>query len=256
MVRPSGRDRHPILFDESSVILPDSVATDYGLSVGDSVQIVVEDKSYTLRITGLCAQYTSKTLYLSFASAAAAGMDTSAHTLLLTLPQGESAGIAAEALAGQDNVKSVGTREDFISRSQDTLKTLNATILILLVSAAMLGMTVIYNITSINIFERTREYATLMVLGYYKSEVNWLILRENMVLTAFGGLLGLPAGYYLFVYLADVISQSNLQIPTGLDPGMVAATLILTFIFALITNLLLRPTIKRIVLVEALKSVE
>lgn len=256
MIHPSGKDGNPIQFDASSVILPDSLAKEYGLSVGDSLQLAVEDENYTVTITGFCTQYTSKTLYMSFESAAAVGMDASAHTLLLTLPQDESAVAAAESLSKLETVKSAGTREDFISRSQEMLKTLNATILILLVSAAMLGMTVIYNITSINIFERTREYATLMVLGYYKREVNRLILRENMVLTLFGSLFGLPSGYYLFVYLTQVISQSNLSIPNSFDLKMAAATFLLTAVFALVTNLLLQPKVKKIVLVEALKSVE
>lgn len=256
MIHPSGKDGNPIQFDASSVILPDSLAKEYGLSVGDSLQLAVEDENYTVTITGFCTQYTSKTLYMSFESAAAVGMDASAHTLLLTLPQDESAVAAAESLSKLETVKSAGTREDFISRSQEMLKTLNATILILLVSAAMLGMTVIYNITSINIFERTREYATLMVLGYYKREVNRLILRENMALTLFGSLFGLPSGYYLFVYLTQVISQSNLSIPNSFDLKMAAATLLLTAVFALVTNLLLQPKVKKIVLVEALKSVE
>ena len=256
MTSPSDQHGHAIQIEKSSVILPDSMAVDYGLSVGDPLNISVEDTSYTLIITGFCQQYTSKTLYLSFDSAAAAGMDISAHTLLLTLPKGEDVGAASEALSHLEEVKSAGTREDVILRSQDMLKTLDATILILLISAAMLGMTVIYNITSINIFERTREYATLMVLGYYKKEVNRLIFRENMFLTVFGSLLGLPAGYTLFQYLANVISQSNLRIPNGFDNRMAVATLLLTFLFALITNLLLRPKMKKIVLVEALKSVE
>lgn len=256
MVRPSGKDGQPVQIDPASVILPDSIAEDYGLSVGDPLNLAVDDQSYTFTITGFSTQYTSKTLYLSFDRAIASGMESSAHTLFLTLPQGEDAGAAAETLSKLEAVKSAGTREDVIIRSHDMLKTLNATILILLVSAAMLGMTVIYNITSINIFERTREYATLMVLGYYKKEVTSLILRENMILTAFGGLLGLPAGYYLFASLAKVISQSNLRLPSSFDGEMAAATLLLTVVFTLITNLLLHSRIKKIVLVEALKSIE
>ncbi|WKY43267.1 ABC transporter permease [Eubacteriaceae bacterium ES2] len=256
MIRPFDQNGQVIQFDESSVLLPDSIAEEFGLSVGDPLSITIDNQSYTLRITGFCTQYTSKTLYLSFDSAAAAGMDTSAHSLLLTLPPNEDAGNAAKMLSIQENVKSTSTREDVISRSQDMLKTLNATILILLVSAVLLGMTVIYNIASINIFERTREYATLMVLGYYKKEVNRMIFRENIILTALGSLLGFPAGYYLFVNLAGVISQSNLKLPTDFNTGMAATTLLLTVLFALTTNLLLYPKIKKIVLVEALKSIE
>lgn len=245
-----------IVFEPNSVIIPDSVAKDYGLSVGDRFQTSFDDTEHTLTVTGISVQYTAKIMYLSFDSAKAAGIDCTADTLLVELADESMLNSAVDTLSKQDTVKSVSTKADIIARSKDMLKTLNATIFLILISAAVLAVTVIYNITSINIFERTREYATLMVLGYYKKEVNRLTLAENVILTAFGCLLGLPAGYYLFLYLAGVISRTNLQIPTGLDWRMAAVTIALTFGFTFISNLLLRPKIKNIVLVEALKSVE
>ncbi|OJU17714.1 MAG: hypothetical protein BGN88_00210 [Clostridiales bacterium 43-6] len=246
----------PITMHENSVIIPDSIATDYGISVGDVINVTVDDKKYSLKVTDISVQYAAKTMYLSFESAKAVKIDTAADTGLVKLADESEIQSATGWLTNQEDVKSVNTKEDMIARSKDMLKTLNATILLILISAAILAVTVIYNITSINIFERTREYATLMVLGYYKKEVNRLTLVENLILTALGCLLGLPSGYYLFQYLADIISASSLRIPTGLNPVMVAVTIALTFFFALLSNLLLRPKIKNIVLVEALKSVE
>lgn len=245
-----------ITFDQNSVVIPDTIAKEYGLFVGDYINVTVNDVKYRLKVSDISMEYATKTMYMTFNSAKACGLDLSKDTLLVALKAGSSAEHTVQTLSGESDVKSVNTKEDMVSHSKDMLKTLNATILLILISAAVLAITVIYNITSINIFERTREYATLMVLGYYKEEVNHLTLVENLLTTGFGSLLGLPLGYVLFRYLAEIIGESNLRIPTGLDFKMVIATIILTFAFTFLSHLLLRPKIKNIVLTEALKSVE
>jgi len=256
LVHLFNEQNQPIIVNENSVIIPDSISKDYGVKIGDVLIVTVEDEKYSLKVTDVSVQYAAKTIYLSFESAKAAKIDTAADTALVKVTNKSEIQSAMGWLTNQENVKSVNTKEDMIARSKDMLKTLNATILLIMISAAILAVMVIYNITAINIFERTREYATLMVLGYYKKEVNRLTLVENLILTGLGCLIGLPAGYYLFRYLANVISASSLRIPTRLNPVMVAVTVALTFFFALLSNLLLRPKIKNIVLVEALKSVE
>lgn len=243
-------------FHENSVIIPDSIAQSYGICLGDQIQVIVDDLEYSLTVTDISVQYTAKTMYLTFEGAKKAGMDTDTGTLLVLLADQEQLDGAVSALSDRGDIKSISTTTDIISRNKDMLNTLNATIMLILSAAAILAVTVIYNTTSINIFERTREYATLMVLGYYKSEVNHLTLVENMILTAFGCILGLPLGIVLFQYLAELISRSSLRIPSQLDFTMLAVTVILTFVFTLLSNLLLRPKIKHIVLTEALKSVE
>jgi putative ABC transport system permease protein len=122
--------------------------------------------------------------------------------------------------------------------------------------ASVLAVTVIYNITSINIFERTREYATLMVLGYFKKEVFRLMFVENMILTTLGCLAGLPLGITLYRYLTDVISRSNLALPNEISALVIILSTAVTFVVSIVTNMIIQPKIKKIVIAEALKSVE
>ena len=125
-----------------------------------------------------------------------------------------------------------------------------------MIGAAVLAVTVIYNITSINVMERSREIATLMVLGYRKHETARLIIAENIVITIIGCLIGLPLGYGMFYWLAQVVSGLNVAIPVNLPVLVVLICLCAVFAFSMLATLFMTRKIMKIDMVEALKSVE
>lgn len=239
-----------------SVIIPKSMADTYHLQIGDTITVTIDNRDYELTITGIAVQYAAQTMDISYPAAQAAGMDTSSKTALVSLRDSADIDAAAQAVSLQDGVKSVNTKDNMIQRSREMMGTLNTMIYIIIFGAAVLSVSVIYNITSIVIFERTREFATLMVLGYYKKEINRLVFVENMATTAFGCLIGIPCGAALFRYLIGLISTDNLSFPSALNPVVTAAAVLITFLFSMLANILLMPKIKKIKPVEALKSVE
>ena len=243
-------------FFQDSVIIPKSMADEYSLKTGDPITVAINSKEYFMTITGIAVEYAAKSIYVSCPAAEKAGIDTTSKSAFISLQNPEGADVAAQAISSQDGVKIVNTKENMIQRSREMMGTLNTMILIIIIGAAVLSMTVIYNITSIAIFERTREFATLMVLGYYKKEVNRLMFVENMVTTAFGCIVGLPFGAALSRYIISLMSSNNLSFPSTLNAAVAAASIILTFAFSVFANILLKTKVKKIVLVEALKSVE
>ena len=240
----------------NSVVIPQSVADSYYIKVGDNINIIVNDQEYNLTVTDIALEYTSGTVYVAYPKALQAGIDTSSKSVLVAFQNSGNTDAAVELITSQEDVKQVNTKDNIVQRSKDLISTVNSMILIILLGAVALSMTVIYNITSINIFEHTREYATLMVLGYYKREVNHLILVENMVLTGFGSIVGIPFGVMLFQYIIGLMSRNTLTFPATPHPAAIALAIILTFAFSLLANILLRSKIKNIVLVEALKGAE
>ncbi len=250
---PGGK---PLSISGNSVIIPQSVADDFSLKAGDNITIINNDQEYNLTITDIALEYTSGSIYVAYPSALKSGMDTTSQSILVAFQDSGNTDAAMKLLTSQEDVKQVNTKDNVVQRSKDLISTVNSMILIIMLGAVVLSMTVIYNITSINIFERTREYATLMVLGYYKNEVNRLILVENMVLTGFGSIIGIPFGVILFQYIIGLMSRNALTFPATPHTAAIALAIILTFAFSLLANILLRSKIKNIVLVEALKSVE
>ena len=113
------------------------------------------------------------------------------------------------------------------------LESLDIVIIVLIISAGMLAFVVLYNLNNINITERKRELATLKVLGFYDKEVSSYVYRENILLTLIGALAGLLIGKILHLY-----------------------AFLLTVAFSLFVNGVMYFKLKKINMVESLKSVE
>ena len=127
---------------------------------------------------------------------------------------------------------------------------------ILIFLAAVLSVAVIYNIATINIFERQRELATMKVLGFKDSEVRNLIFYENYLITLFGILLGLPFGRWLGNYLMAMYTTDMYSIPFVADFNTYVLSVALIIGFTILANLILSKKIRVINMVEALKSNE
>ncbi|GLC31762.1 FtsX-like permease family protein [Clostridium omnivorum] len=238
---------------ENSVIIPKSIADKYSLNIGDKLSFEANGEKYAMTISDISVQYIGKSIYVSYSNAKNIGFDTNSSSLLVSTDNAEK---LSEDLSKDDTVRSVDTKDNIIKKSKETINMLNTLIFIIIAAAGVLAVTVIYNITSINIFERTRELATLMVLGYYKNESGKLVFIENLVLAAIGCLGGIPLGVILFKNIINIIATNDLALPKTINPIMVSAAVLLTFVFTMSANLLSKGKIKKIVMVEALKGVE
>ena len=138
----------------------------------------------------------------------------------------------------------------------DTMDSFAYVSLILIVSAGALAFVVLYNLSSINISERRRELATIKVLGFYDKEVYQYINRENTILTIIGILLGLGIGNILTMYIIKTCEIDMLMFdPTIAFASYIYAVLI-TAAFAILVNIILYFSLKKIDMIESLKSVE
>ena len=119
-----------------------------------------------------------------------------------------------------------------------------------------LAFVVLYNLNNININERIRELATLKVLGFYDSEVSAYIYRENVFLTVIGIILGLVLGIFLNLAIIGAIDIDTVTFSTDLKPLSFVISAALTLLFAVIVNIAMHFKLKKISMVESLKSVE
>ena len=128
--------------------------------------------------------------------------------------------------------------------------------LIVIVASASLAFIVLYNLTNISIMERKREIATLKVLGFYKAETASYVFRENLLLTFFSSLFGIPVGYLLLRYIMQQINIKSLYFGLKLSPLTCVLAVILTFVFALFAELFMLKKIENINMAESLKAIE
>lgn len=138
----------------------------------------------------------------------------------------------------------------------DTMDNFAYVSLILIVSAGALAFVVLYNLSSVNISERRRELATIKVLGFYDKEVYQYINRENTILTIIGILLGLGIGNILTMYIIKTCEIDMLMFDPTIALASYIYAILITAAFAILVNVILYFSLKKIDMIESLKSVE
>ena len=123
-------------------------------------------------------------------------------------------------------------------------------------SAALLAFVVLYNLNNINISERRRELATFRVLGFYDNELASYVYRENIILTVLGILVGIIMGVILHRFVMITVETDMYMFGRELRFSSVVIATILTVIFTVIVNAIMKKKLQKIDMIESLKSVE
>ena len=147
-------------------------------------------------------------------------------------------------------------RQDLEAEIDDMLQALNIVIVVLIVSAGLLAFVVLYNLNNINITERKRELATLKVLGFYDMEVAEYVYRENVILTILGILAGAGIGLALHQYIIHTVEVDMMMFGRTVFPRSYLFSGLLTLVFSLFVNYMMYYRLKKIDMIESLKSVE
>lgn len=155
-----------------------------------------------------------------------------------------------------NNVTSTLLSSDTKNNYKDMMNTLNYVILILIVCAATLAFVVLYNLASVNISERRRELATIKVLGFYDEEVTKYIYKEMFILTIIGSLIGLILGSFLTLYVIKICETNLFMFTFNINFISYLLSFIITLLFLFIVNLFMHFELKKLDMVEALKSYE
>ncbi len=162
----------------------------------------------------------------------------------------------ASDLLDNDLITSVSFTSEFQNRINDMLNSLNLVVYVLIISAGLLAFIVLYNLNNININERKRELATLKVLGFQDMEVAAYVYRENMMLTVIGCLAGIGMGILLHRLVILTTEIDNIMFGRNIKSVSYVFSILLTFGFSLFVNYVMFYKLRKIDMVESLKSVE
>lgn len=238
-------------------IINDNLAALLGLKVGDSFT-VYNDKmeKMTVKISGLCDNYVYNYLYITDETYKDAYGEPEINSAYLLGKDDQQPHEVGAKIMEVSNVSSVTVSEDFKSRIGNIMKSMDYIIILVIFCAGALAFIVLYNLTNINITERIREIATIKVLGFYPRETCSYVLRENLILTVISGLVGLPLGKALHVFIMTQIKVDLMNFDVRVAPLSYVYALIFTFIFAMTVNLVMRKKLDKVSMTESLKSVE
>lgn len=244
---------------DDGVIITERFAELSGLSAGDEFTFTCGGEEITAKVSAVTENYTLHFVYMTenlYEKLCGAKPSYNTYFTIMKDTGDEAQKEMGERLMSLDGVQALSFVKDNRESFGNTVKNLNYVVVLIIVSAAMLAFVVLYNLTNINITERIREIATIKVLGFYDNEVSAYVFRENILLTLIGDAIGLGAGVWLHRFVIQVAQTDSVMFGRTLPLWCFAAAFVLTLIFALLVDFIMHFRLKKVSMVESLKSVE
>lgn len=254
------KSKNNLSLPEDGVLLTDKAAQLLGVEAGDTITLKDTDENETnVKVTNVVENYVYHYIYMSKSMYENLYGKSFDSNVILTKDfnlDNETEDNFVKDLMNMPEVASVTRISTAMNMMNDTMKSLNYVVVILIVSAGLLAFVVLYNLSNVNISERIRELATIKVLGFYDKEVYLYITRETIILTAIGLVLGLVAGYFLDFFILETCEINMLRFRKFVAPLSFVFAALITILFTIIVNIVTYFALKKINMIESLKSVE
>ena len=248
----------PITMGDEGVYIDQKLSELLKVSVGDTF-FLDGDVRGDVTVAGIYEHYTGHFIYMTpgyYENALHADGEPNAYLLNFTSDDTDTCNAIFEKLLDMSGVATTSRMRDTQDTYMHSMERVDFVVVIIILAAAALAMVVLFNLSNINITERQRELATIKLLGFYDGEVSAYVYRENIVLTLFGILLGCFMGHWLHIYLVRSTEIDLMMFGRQTAPSAYVYAAILTALFSLLVNVLAHFKMKKIDMVESLKSAE
>ena len=250
----------PVTLDDSGVVVTAKLAETLSIKAGDEINMRTGGEDHLMRVIGIADNYVYHYVYITAAYYETVfGKAMQYNGFMGNLKDGltdETMDAMSTQLLSDSRMYTVRTIGSIYASVWDSLSILNYVVLVLILGSGMLTFVVMLNLTNINIGERMRELATLRVLGFYDKEMYAYIFRENNALSVIGAFVGLVFGKIMHLFVIRTCEVDMVMFVRSAKPLSYVYAFALTIAFSLIVNLLMRPKVRAIDMVESLKSAE
>lgn len=249
-----------VTLTDDGVLITEKFAKALGVSAGDMITIKEDETAEPVgdvRVAGVVENYLSSYIYMTpNIYKALYGETASLNAALIKVDPSADTNAVAEDLLDINGVTSVSMNATTQAQVNSMLGNLNVIIAVMILAAGLLAFIVLYNLNNINITERRRELATLKVLGFYPGELAAYVYRENVILTLFGTVLGMGLGFVLHWFVMQTVETETVMFGAEMRFTSYLFAILLTIVFAVLVNALMYFRMKKIDMIESLKSVE
>lgn len=248
----------PITMGDEGVYIDQKLSELLGVSVGDTFFLDGDERG-DVTVAGIYEHYTGHFVYMTpgyYESALGADGEPNAYLLNFTSDDTDTCNAIFEKLLSLSGVATTSRMRDTQDTYMHSMERVDFVVVIIILAAAALAMVVLFNLSNINITERQRELATIKLLGFYDGEVSAYVYRENIVLTVFGILMGCFMGHWLHIYLVRSTEIDLMMFGRQTEWTAYVYAAILTMLFSVAVNILAHFRMKKIDMVESLKSAE
>ena len=247
----------------NSIVISEKLAKLLDIKVGDTIKIKNTDNiEKDVKVGAITENYIYHYMYMSSEEYNSLYGENSYKPNAILIKEVEQTSEDDEDAIGKEilNDKEIVSGVNFLSMTKDifamVMDKMELVVYILIVSAGLLAFAVLYNLSNVNISERIRELATIKVLGFYDNEVFNYVIKETRILTAIGIILGLFGGYALSMYAIKTCELDMLMFNYDFGTMCYIYGIIITIVFAEIINIAVNHTLKKISMIDSLKSVD
>lgn len=238
--------------EDNCVLITRQMAEFMKVKVGDLIEI--RDKNnhlYYLKLGNIVDNYVANYIYMSPKYYSEVFLDNVKYNTIIA-----SGNLKDNIKLSDYGILTKTNTKDIINSFDELINGLNMIIIMIIVLAGFLALSVLYNLTVINISERIREIATLKVLGFNDKEISMFIYRESLLLTFMGILFGLLIGKYFHIFIISFAQTDNIRFSKDIGILSFFLSIIITITFSLMVQLFINKSLKQVDMIESLKSVE
>lgn len=250
----------PVTLEEGDVFVTQNASQVLDFSVKDTIRVQNSDlKEVRVKVTGIVQNYLGNTIYMNentYESLFGSYEDNAVLANFKGNISEQQKDSYVQKLEDRDGVLSVVSTSSMQDAFETSFSLITSVVYLILAMAAALAFVVLFTLSTTNISERIRELATIKVLGFYDKEVHSYVNKETLLLTLLGILVGLPAGTILAQSLTYVLNMPSIHFAVTIRPISYLYTVLLSFGFAVVVNLITNRVLNHIDMVESLKSME
>lgn len=253
------RTKEQYELSDAGAAISEKTAKLAGLSVGDMITLIQDNKPYQVKVDLITENYMGHYIYMTpkvYEEAFHKKPDFENIIFTVKDEAKENMEQVGNEILKFPAALSISYTSSLADQLDRMLSTLGTVIVVLIVSAGMLAFVVLYNLNNINITERQRELATLKVLGFYDQEVSQYVFRENVLLTIIGVIAGAAFGILLHRYVITTVEVDAVMFGRNIKPLSFLYSALFTCGFSVFVNMVMHFKLKKIDMVESLKSVE
>ena len=245
--------------NNSGVIISEKLAKLLGVSVNDT--IILNDKdnnSNEVKVDNITENYVSHYIYMSpeyYKDIFEKEPIYNAQFINFTSDKEEDNEISSKLLEC-NNVTNVTLKSQIQKTTEDSNDSMNLVMVVIIMAAGSLAFVVLYNLNNINVSERIRELSTIKVLGFFNNEVTMYISRENIILTLIGVATGSVLGKILHTFIINTAETDTMMMYPNISVSSYIFSALLTILFSVIVMILMHIKLKKVNMIDALKSNE
>lgn len=254
------RKHNDVALGDSGVVITEKLSKDLGVKKGDKITVTSSaGKQSEAVVSGITEMYVNHYVYISteyYNELFGNVPDNNRVLIKINGDVSETESYMGDEYLTRDYIRGVSFLNANVTRFENMIQSLDLVTWVLIISAGLLAFVVLYNLTNVNISERRREIATIKVLGFFDPEVGMYVYRENIFLTLIGGVFGLFLGRLLHIYIMLTVEMDAVMFGYAIKPTTYIYSYLITLIFSVVVNLAMYGKLKKLPMVESLKSVE